>query len=209
MNDNSVRKRRLIKIGTVIACVLAVIILAYFILAWVLNYISEKPKYDFYFYEPDYKLDINDYPEYLEKNRDMDYTDEYGFTYGITEENLTKHGSLPVFFDSFFDAVKAGNADAYNSMFTDEYFENAEKKEKFTKQMIYDIKVEFLLSEEIDKNTNGIICSVLYKIYRNDGSFRDDIGSDMARRQEFTLYEDIKTGQIKINGINNIYKSYQ
>ena len=68
----------------------------------------------------------------------------------------------------------------------------------FTQQMIYDIEIEKLSVSESEK---GILYAynVAYKIYRNNGTFRNDIGSDGAKTLYFELLES--NGSILIDRI--------
>ena len=72
------------------------------------------------------------------------------------------------------------NADGYNALFTASYRAAHGDKEKFTPQMIYDIEVERVDSTFVG-NTSTYDFNVYYKIYRNDGTFRDDVYSDATR----------------------------
>ena len=84
-------------------------------------------------------------------------------------------------------------------MFTEAFFEKYERQGAFTPQMIYDTRVE---SAGIEKNgtaTEAYNFAVEYKIFRNDGTFRDDILSDSSRRLYFRLTDE--GGTLKIDSI--------
>ena len=68
--------------------------------------------------------------------------------------------------------------------------------------MIYDITVEKLSENYKDGNT-VYKYNVSYKIYRNNGTFRNDIGSDGSKTLMFTLIGD--GTQVKIDAINYYY----
>ncbi len=143
------------------------------------------------FYEPDYECNIMQDAEYLELNRRIYHCDERsGLTEELTEKNLTNYGPAAAVLCDMINAVIAGNADAYNELFSENYYKGHDPEPPFTMQRIYDIKFtkvsETTVSGEKGKYTQYEY-EVEYKISRNDGLFRTDIGSDESKKQYFVL----------------------
>ena len=59
--------------------------------------------------------------------------------------------------------------------------------------MIYDIRIQPYYSEETGENTY----LVEYRILKNNGTFRNDIGSKVSRAQLYTLVEEDGDYRIK------------
>lgn len=194
-------KKYIIRAFIAIAVVLMILIVAALVLWIVSENTKAEPEYNYKFYEPNYELNLNDYPEYLGKNRAIKYTDETRQQIEITENSYKTQGDTAEFFYEYFKAIKEGDHEAYNALFEEEYFKKRDKQEEFTKQMVYDIDLRFMSKTEIDDDADAIQYTLKYSIYRNDGTFRDDIGSDMARKQFITVYYNLETGEAKIHNI--------
>ncbi len=151
-----------------------------------------------YIYYPiDYDLDITTVKGYMELDRDIHYKNG-AETVMITNANLDFYGPDVQFFKRYFDYAINGDYAAYNQLFTEHYYETSEPYYSFTQQMIYDIEIEKLSVSESEK---GVLYAynVAYKIYRNNGTFRNDIGSDGAKTLYFELLES--NGSILIDRI--------
>jgi hypothetical protein len=89
-------------------------------------------------------------------------------------------------------------------MFSKEYFRSNPAKEAFTMQKIYDSQITKYSTEEIE-TTNGnytkYIYIVEYRILKNNGTFRNDIG-DGSRAQYITITN--KSGEFLIDSIGYI-----
>ena len=143
------------------------------------------------FYEPDYECNIMLDPEYLDLNRRIyHHNEKTGEMEELTEKTLNNYGPAAVVLCDMIDAVIAGNCDAYNDLFSDNYYANHEPEAPFTMQRVYDIKLtkvdEKTVQGEKGKYTQYEY-EVEYKINRNDGLFRTDIGSDESKKQYFVL----------------------
>lgn len=148
------------------------------------------------FYKPDYELDVTEVEEYMELDRLFYYKDgaeEYGI-----ESDFERFGDAVMFFKEYFDAVIAGDTDAYNEMFTEKYYETNSRKVRFAPQMIYDIHVSRLWEKD-ESNGERMAFDVSYRIYRNNGTFRNDIDSGAAKPLYFELVRD--GDEIKIDRI--------
>lgn len=194
------------------ALMLSVILVWYAVIPGV-NYVvnavkqSKKSEYtsdymdhikSFVFYPADYTEDITKDEEYMQKNRYISYQ-KGGDTYIITDEDYSGYDSTVEFFARYFDTVINGNYEEYDSYFTDKYFEEQSNKESFTPQKLYDIVVKFKGTATVD-GAVSYIYYVDYKIFKNNGTFRNDIESDSSRTLVYELYV-YDDGNILINYI--------
>lgn len=150
-------------------------------------------------YDADYDLDVTTVEEYMQLDRNI-YFMQNGEKYFLTESpEMTADKE---FFINYFDCAINGRYTEYNGLFTDNYYKTEEPYIRFAPQMIYDITVEKLSENYKDGNT-VYKYNVSYKIYRNNGTFRNDIGSDGSKTLMFTLIGD--GTQVKIDAINYYY----
>lgn len=146
------------------------------------------------FFDPDYDYDITKDSEYLAKDRAIYYCDLLtGVTEALDNKSLYQYGdALPVL-KKMIDCIIAGDADGYNKLFSSNYFsiEGREPEEPFTMQQVYDIRfTKVAVSEkstEAGKKYTQYEYEVEYKIHKNNGTFRTDIGHDDSRKQYFVL----------------------
>ena len=118
----------------------------------------------------------------------------------VLEDEMNDYNEAVRFFVEYFETVIAGDVDTYNSYFSDEYYKIYEPYSLFAPQMIYDIEVE-QLSEKINSDgTTDWTFNVKYKIYKNDGTFRNDIPSDASKTLYYELSAD-KNGNVLIDYI--------
>ena len=153
---------------------------------------------------PDYEYDIMQDEEYLQLNRRIYHCDERsGLTEELTDKNIGGYGPAARVLREAINAIIAGDADAYNALFSDNYYANTEPESPFTMQRLYDIKLtkvnETIKSGEKGKYTQYEY-EVEYKIRLNDGTFRTDIGHDESKKQYFILSDSV-TGDVLIDQI--------
>ena len=146
-----------------------------------------------------YGEDIYADEDYMKLDRYISYKNGPD-TFTITDGDYAKYGVCIEFFAEYFESVKLGQYEDYDKYFTDEYFKNQSNKEMFAPQKIYDILVEETRSEIHDDGTESHFFYVDFKIFKNDGSFRNDIGSDMSRTVVYELVVD-NDGNVLINYI--------
>jgi len=150
------------------------------------------------FYPTDYDLDVTADEVYMELNRYVYYKNG-NETFAITDDDYDEYGAAVAFFGEYFKTVIAGDADTYNTYFTDKYYETNKPYTAFAPQMLYDILIELLSEQQQDNGDIVYAFDVVYKIHRNDGSFRNDIDSDSSKKLYFELLES--NGEIKIDRI--------
>ena len=165
---------------------------------------QKLPPSSIIFVTPDYDYDIMQDKDYLQLNRRIYHFDERsGLTEELTDKNVAGYGPAARVLQDAINAIIAGDADAYNELFSDNYYANHEPEAPFTMQRLYDIKItkvnESLKSGEKGKYTQYEY-EVEYKIRLNDGTFRTDIGHDESKKQYFILSDSV-TGDVLIDQI--------
>lgn len=155
-----------------------------FISSYVYDYEIEHPSY--IFYTPDYSADITKDNDYLKQVPYIYYTNG-GLTECITDENYSDYGPIVEFFGAYFDSLKSGDTDAYISLHTERYFNYNYKPYQIAPQRLYNINIELIATAITDDPLYGevekAIVKTSYMIMKNDGTFRNDIGSDASRAQ--------------------------
>lgn len=158
------------------------------------------------FYAADYDENIFEDEDYMDKNRMLAYVYENNTFYVEIDPdgNYSSYDSTVEFFVRYFYAVMNGEYETYPEFFTDECIENYPSiiKERFTMQKLYDMVITYnSTSTATDADGNSVTAYyyyVDYKIYQNNGTFRNDIESDKTRTLivELYVYSD---GTILIN----------
>ena len=155
-----------------------------FISSYVYDYEVEHPSY--IFYTPDYDADITKDKDYLKQVPYIYYTSG-GLTECITDENYSDYGPIVEFFGTYFDSLKSGDTDTYISLHTERYFANNYKPYQVAPQRLYNINIELIATAITNDPLYGevekAIVKTSYMIMKNDGTFRNDIGSDASRVQ--------------------------
>ncbi len=144
------------------------------------------------FYEPDYDYNIMNDEEYLDLDRIIYYHDaRTGIMKSLTDKNLPAQGPAVNTLYNMIEAIIYGNADAYNDLFSQSYYKDNNPEREFTMQQVYDIHITIESETDQQNAAGGIqteyIFTVEYKIRRNNGTFRTDIGSDSSRTQIIVL----------------------
>lgn len=158
---------------------------------------------------PDYEEDVSKDEIYQKYNRLMTFSRD-GESFAVTAETAEGHGPVCLLFQNYMESLMAGDTEACNSLFTDEYLEE-KGKFSFAPQKVYDMKVEVVRSEVLtDGDANGeykgytvTYCQVSYKLRQNNGTLRKDFyreGDSLP--QIFEVLE--KDGVAQINQIRNI-----
>lgn len=156
--------------------------------------------YSFNFYPADYERDVTQDEWYMQLDHYVHYK-MGNVSIMVLPEEADEYNEAVRFFLTYFDTVIAGDAETYNSFFTDEYYESNKPYERFTPQMIYNIEVEQLSETTNEDGTTNWKFNVKYMIHKNDGTFRNDLDSDSSKKLCFELIADIR-GNVKINNIS-------
>lgn len=155
--------------------------------------------YSYVFYPTNYDLNPEDDELYMQYDRYV-YYKKGNVSEAIVEGEENNYGSAGKFFVDYFKTIIAGDAETYNTYFTDKYYETNKPYDRFAPQMLYNIEVEQLSENANNDGTTVWTFNVKYMIHRNDGTFRNDLDSDSSKKLFFELigYAD---GTVKIDRI--------
>ncbi len=151
------------------------------------------------FYPTDYDLDVTADETYMGLDRYV-YFKNGNETIAITDGDYAAYNPAVAFFGTYFETVIAGDHETYNTFFSEPYYQTHEPMHEFAPQMLYDIRIEMLSQDHQNDGSTLYAFNVEYKIHRNDGTFRNDIGSDASKKLYFELYED-RDGLVQIDRI--------
>lgn len=156
----------------------------------------------FYFYDPDYETDIFTLPGYLALDRSVKYASDASEAHKIADGNYTTecNDGLNVL-GEYLNSVIAGDHEAVNALLTDKCLENV-KYERFPPQKLFEIKIRNL-DEVIGEEYDAYYFAVSYRIYRNDGLFRDNVDAEKGVAQGFEIFV-YKNGRGRINAITEL-----
>ena len=152
---------------------------------------THRPPSSIIFATPDYEYDIMQDADYLELDRRIYYFNtKTGETEVVTEQNLASFGPAAAVLVDCINAIIAGDTEAYNALFSQNYYANHKPEPPFTMQRLYDIRLT-LRNVSTVSGKNGKYdqyeYDVEYKIRLNDGTYRTDIGHDESKKQFFIL----------------------
>ena len=150
------------------------------------------------FHEPDYDLVVEENEHYMGLDRSL-HLKRGGEILSLTEEEIPFWGEALVLFQKYFDAAIHADVQTYNSLFTKAYYKSAEPYSAFAPQMIYGITLEELMKEDVPGGTKYMF-NVTYAIYKNNGTFRNDVDSDAYKTLIFILAPE--NGDLKIDAID-------
>ena len=206
---------------TVIILLSAVLVVsAFFLIRWLYdNSDEDKGKYvpdewlqidtnkrepEIYLYTPDWETDIHTLPAYQLLVQDIYYSKDGWNGIAVDKGSYVSVGGKGLkFMADYVETVINGDHEKLNSLFTEAYFKDNKKYEAFPQQKIFDVVItEYQYSSpEYDYGSiNDLYYVISYRIYRNDGLFRDDIDDVTELPQLFKLlvYSD---GSIKIDDV--------
>ena len=147
------------------------------------------------FYPLDDPWNFPDNPDYLDMDRRLFVHNPFeGTTYSVDEEQLPEEDEFVSFFYRYFQTMIHGDVEAFLDMYASDYEGAEELPKDFTSQMVYDMTLY--------PQTDGgsvVAYRVDYRIYRNNGTLRNDMGSDTIRPMIFTLTEE--DGELKIKSV--------
>lgn len=150
-----------------------------------------------YIGKPDWETDIFTLDEYLYLEPEKMWYKEGAENVRIHQSEAYQTGGAGLYFlTSYFDAVKKADIATLNSMYTENYFKigKYEKHEAFPQQKIFDIQIQRRFDIPVDEKEEKIYdvyyYLVSYKIYENDGMFRDDIDEYSSRPQVIKVIID-------------------
>ncbi len=204
--DTTADKKRIKKIFIIIAIVFAVLAIISAFIPVVTDLLQDGYDEVSYnpmaFYEVDYTFDVRTDELYQKQNRSI-YYNRYGDERVLTESNVTDISPAAMMFHDYINCIIDGDYSKYPSFFTEECKNNENFKlpAQFTTQGLYDINITLHSSSVAEDEENAVveIYEVRYRIFKNNGSFRNDILPDETRTLVFEL--KIKDGSAIINAI--------
>lgn len=152
---------------------------------------------DIYYFSADYDEDISADIVYMSKNSDVFFINDSGLGEYLTEKDGELSTVKGVIYN-YFKALKNGSAEQHEKLLSASYKEHFVVQKSFTPQKVYDIQVAFLMGDISD----GVYYekyAVSYKIYRNNGTYRADVASDVAKTMVFEIVNI--DGEALINSI--------
>ena len=174
---------------------------------WIWIFGENEPTFTFEY--PDFDEDILADPAYLSLERKMAIRTD-GQTIWLNDEDYALQESPIRCLREYFRCAVFGDLHGYNLCFTENYHEEngGARTDPFTMQRVYDIVVERLgqTIESQDGTVRRVYYQVEYKIQRNNGTFRDDVGSDGVRPQVFEMIRNTQTNECKIDKITLLGK---
>ena len=206
MNDvknKKLKKKMIIAIIIAVSLIPVFMGISYAIEMYNLKKIMVEPEpIDYDFYPVDYEENIYEDEEYLSLM-------EYGYIYytdasvtlGIQRENANSYGDDIEFIVEYIYKIIEGKTEEYNGCFSDLYYKYHKRHERFTMQKLYDINLN-KVSETTVTDKNGSYAEykfeLSYRILKNNGSFRSDIG-DGSKKQYITVTD--RDGKLLIDSL--------
>ena len=157
------------------------------------------------FESADYDADITQDESYMQQDRRVWVS--AGALSAPIDDEVYEDVPLYVFFEGYFNALKAGDAAALRACYTDECARALKLPARITQQRVYDILLTLVSTAERSddagfKYTESVFLFE-YKIMKNDGTFRGDLESGAVRAQLVTLSE--YPGEVKISDVIGKY----
>ena len=155
------------------------------------------------FHLPNYEENIFENKAYMSFQRNLRYSVsgiEQLYSY---ENDYEDAGVECKFFLDYFQTIISGKYEELSKFYVENFFET---KPKFTMQMIYEPYVLFhsTSEDEIDGEKVTLInFHVEYKIFKNNGTFRNDLPSNTAVPQIYQLVK-LESGEYQIYRILDV-----
>lgn len=207
----------------VIAAVAAVIVAAFFVVRWLYNsaddatdrYVPDswiqvdegREDREIFLYTPDWETDISTLSSYQALVSDIIYSPDGSNTVAVDKNTYVSVGGNGLkFMAEYVDTVISGDHEKLNSMFTDDYFKDHKKYSAFPQQKLFEIRItkySYSSPEYQNSTTSDLYYIISYRIYRNDGLFRNDIDDSCELPQLIKIlrYSD---GTMKIDDVINL-----
>ena len=157
---------------------------------------NDNKKENIYFYDEELSKNIFQDEKYMEKDRSVTFANiGWGTsTTLLTESDAVAAGPAVNLIYNMLGYILTGNNAGYNSCFSDYYYDNGgEAKGRFTQQKIYNITItEISVTDKTDENGvayKEYYYTLEYMIRHNNGTLRDDMGSDCIKTQHLILSE--------------------
>ena len=165
------------------------------------------------FYPIDYDHNIMKDKEYLELDRKIYYfadQSQLGTMIELDDSNRDKQAVGVTLLCEFVESIIMGDADQYNSFFSDYYFEHKECEPDpgFTMTQLYNIRITNFGEHKVSDKKLGDYTEyhfvLQYSIHKNNGTFRSDIGSDGSAATYIIITD--RNGELMIEDMFYGYK---
>jgi len=198
-STNTLKKQKKIIISIIISMV--VFIAAYYVIAsidWSALFDKSGDKNGtgndtIYFYDEKLSTNIFQDEQYMALDRSINFS-KNNWTSTIDDESAVREGPAVNLIYNMLGYILSGNNEAYNSCFSSEYYKQAKPMGRFTQQKIYNIVITEISVNNNAVDENGVqyvqyFYKLEYMIRHNNGSLRNDMGSDCIRAQYLVLSE--------------------
>lgn len=204
----------------VAAIAVSVLVATFFVVRWLYNNSDEEnDRYvpdswiqvdegredrEIFLYTPDWETDINTLAGYKALVSDIIFSPDGANAVAVDKNTYVSVGGKGLkFMADYVDTVIGGDHEKLNSLFTEKYFEDHPKYSAFPQQKLYDVRITQYKYHSPEYNygdVNDLYYIISYKIYRNDGLFRDDIDDscELPQLLKLLVYSD---GTIKIDDV--------
>ena len=102
-------------------------------------------------------------------------------------------GTLEHFWVGYFDALRTGDTERLNGMYSEDFIVKNGKFKEIAPQKVYNISVELVSSVKITEGkyagVDRYVARVAYNIQDNNGTFRRDVKSDESKEQYFEILD--------------------
>lgn len=155
----------------------------------------EPSKYTFDY--ANYDENIFDDAVYMGYDRGVTYTNG-NLTVTVDRDHLDDvseaYRETVLFMFDYIDAMINGDVQKFNSMYAASFFTDGRTpKERFTQQKIYAANIVAVDNWYDDSGSSAVTyynIGIDYMIKNNNGTLRDDMGSDAVRRKYLTIRKD-------------------
>lgn len=194
------KKKRRRSVLLAVAVTLAVIVLTVTLLLLLLpeDQAPTDPSGGSTVFYPPYDGDVRENGAYLALDRQFYLCDpDYGSREAIDDGQFAANAELALLRD-YINSLIDGYPNACRSLFTASALD-ASPIPDFEQQMIYRVEIS-RVSQEVSGGEKRVTYSLSYMIYRNNGTYRRDVGSNAVRPEYLTLLE-VSEGDYRIDGL--------
>lgn len=162
---------------------------------------QENYSSSYIFYEADYDMNIYDDTVYMDLNRYINFSNGMIST-ALEKSEYAEQDEDVQFMIAYIQSIIAGDAEAYNACFSEQYYTQNQPLDRFTMQKLYNINLTRTETQtegsgEDEYTLYGYV--VEYMIRHNNGTFRRDLGSDSIRAQYLVISD--REGTWKIDNV--------
>ncbi|MBE6590274.1 MAG: hypothetical protein E7643_08850 [Ruminococcaceae bacterium] len=192
LEKNKRLKKKMVTALAVLLCVVLLLIGILLVLYFVTLPPEEETEAPDIEFSPTYDGNIFEFDEYLAYDRNVYYFDGR-VRISVDGEHMENYDGNVRFLYAFLESMTKGDAKTYNACFTEPAGVSS-----FSQQMIYEAEIGYLGNTLEQDGDRVYTYSLKYKIHRNDGSLRRDVGSDVMIPQ-YVVLRATPEGRISID----------